>query len=83
MFFRALQYNADPPYIQAGVNTDGTRFAMLFGKPGSSYVIESTPAISAHPIWSALTNVSLTTSFTSVPIAKPGTAFLRTGRTGP
>ena len=83
LFYRALQYNVDPPYLQARVNPDGSRYAMLFGKPGSSYVIESATAVSAHPTWSALTNVALATPFTSVPISKPGTAFLRTGRTSP
>lgn len=78
VFYRALRYTADPPYIEAKLNPDGSRYVMLFGKPGSKYLIQSAPTMSSTPSWSGVTNVpALTLPFTSVSLAKPGTVFLR------
>ena len=33
IFYRAVEFNADPPYLQANRNPDGSRYLTLFGKP--------------------------------------------------
>ncbi len=79
IFYRAVEFNADPPYLEAHRNPDGSRFLTLFGKPGSGYTIESTGAVGGPPAWASLTNVALSSSFTNVPVSGPGTVFFRAG----
>lgn len=79
IFYRAVEFNADPPYLEANRNSDGSRFLTLFGKPGSGYVIESAGAAGNHPAWSSLTNIALSTPFTNIPVSDQGTIFFRAG----
>lgn len=77
IFYRALEFNADPPYLLANRNSDGSRFLTLFGQPGSGYVIESAGGMGGTPVWNNLTNVTLSASFTNIPVANQGTIFFR------
>jgi hypothetical protein len=79
IFYRAVEFNADPPYLEANRNEDGSRYLTLFGKPGSGYVIESSGALGAPTIWSSVTNVPLGTPFTNIPVADQGMVFYRVG----
>jgi hypothetical protein len=79
IFYRAVEFNADPPYLEANRNPDGTRYLTLFGKPGSGYVIESSGAMGTPTLWSPATNVALSTPFTNVPVANLGSVFFRAG----
>jgi len=80
IFYRAVRFNADPPYLEASRNPDGSRFLVLFGLPGSNYVIESAPSVGGNPSWSSLTNLALSTPFTNIPVAGSGTIFFRAKR---
>jgi hypothetical protein len=79
IFYRAVEFNADPPYIEANRNADGSRYLTLFGKPGSGYVIESSGALGTQTIWSSVTNVPLSMPFTNIPVADQGMVFYRAG----
>lgn len=79
IFYRAVEFTADPPYVEAHRNPDGSRFLTLFGKPGSGYVIESTAALGGAPSWTGVTNVALSTPFTNVPVSGQDTIFFRAG----
>ena len=79
IFYRAVEFNADPPYLEAYRNPDGTRYLTLFGKPGSAYVIESSGALRVQTNWSPVTNVLLGMPFTNIPVAGQGTVFFRVG----
>lgn len=79
IFYRAVEFNADPPYLEANRNPDGSRFLTLFGKPGSGYVVESAGAVGGNPAWVGLTNIALSTPFTNIPVAGQGTVFFRAG----
>ena len=79
IFYRAVEFNADPPYIEANRNPDGSRYLTLFGKPGSGYVIESSRALRTPTIWSSVTNVPLSMPFTNIPVADQGMVFFRVG----
>lgn len=79
IFYRAVEFNADPPYLEAHRNPDGSRYLTLFGKPGSGYAIESAGAVGGSPAWSSLTNIALSSPFTNVPVAGQNTIFFRAG----
>lgn len=79
IFYRAVEFNADPPYIEANRNQDGSRYLTLFGKPGSAYVIESAGALRTQPNWSSVAYVPLSMPFTNIPVTDQGTVFYRAG----
>jgi len=77
IFYRAMEFNADPPYLEANRQPDGSRFLTLFGEPGVGYVIEATGVVGGAAAWSGVTNVTMTTPFTNIPVASQGTIFFR------
>lgn len=79
IFYRAVEYNADPPYLQAIRNQDGTRSLTLFGKPGSGYVLESSGAVGPQATWSVVNYIPLTLPFTNFVASGDGTVFYRAG----
>lgn len=79
-FYRAVEYNPDPSYVDAIRNPDGSRSLRLFGKPGSKYAIQTSSSIApAH--WTTVTNVTLTAPFQSYSIGGQGSLFYRAGET--
>ena len=79
IFYRAVEFNPDPPYVEADRNADGSRYLTLFGKPGSAYVIQSSTAMGRPTTWSSVTNFPLSTPFAKIPVANMGTVFFRAG----
>jgi len=77
IFYRAVQYDADPSILEAHGNADGTRSLVLFGKPGSKYAIQAATTINAIT-WTTVANVTLqTTPFLTIPIDSKNTYFYR------
>jgi hypothetical protein len=79
IFYRAVEFNPDPPYVEAHRNLDGSRYLTLFGKPGSAYVIQSSTAVGRPTTWSSVTKFPLSTPFAKIPVANMGTVFFRAG----
>ena len=65
-FYRAYEFKADPPLLEARVGTGGGRSLMLFGKPGTSYSLQYKTSLSAPGNWQSWVSVPLTNSFTTV-----------------
>jgi hypothetical protein len=79
VFYRAVQYNPDPAYVEAHQDGSGNRYLTLFGKPGSGYVIQTTPSLNAPITWTPVTNYALYTPFTNIPVSSKGMDFFRVG----
>lgn len=77
IFYRAVQYDADPSILEAHWNLDGTRSLVLFGKPGSKYAIQAATTINAST-WTTVSTVTFqTTPFMTIPIDSKSTYFYR------
>jgi len=71
LFYRAVETFADPPIVQASLNSEGARSLLIYGKPGSQYSVEYKTNLSNVLQWLPLLNTTLTNSFGVVPV--PGT----------
>ena len=67
VFYRAYEFQADPPILEAHLATDGSRSLMIYGKPGTSYSFEYKTDVSPGGTWQTLPRVPLTDSFTTLP----------------
>jgi hypothetical protein len=72
VFYRAYEFQADPPILEAHLAADGARSLMIFGKPGTSYSLEYKTSVSSGGTWQSLPRVPLSDSFTTVPAAAVG-----------
>ena len=66
VFYRAYEFQADPPVLEANLSVSGSRSLMLYGKPGSSYSLEYKNNLETPGGWQAWTSVPLTNSFRSL-----------------
>jgi len=72
VFYRAYEFQADPPILEASLAADGARSLLLYGKPGTSYSIEYKSSVSPGGAWQSLSQVPLTDSFKTVPANAAG-----------
>ena len=71
VFYRAYEFQADPPLLDAQLAADGTRTLVLYGKPGASYAVEYKTNLVAGG-WQAWARVPLVNSFTTLGAAPAG-----------
>lgn len=71
IFYRAVQFTADPPVLESLLNPDQSRSLLVFGVPTNQYTVEYKTSLSSAATWSALLTTTLTNPFTYVTV--PGT----------
>jgi hypothetical protein len=72
VYYRAVEFFANPPFLDVALKPDGTRQLTLYGMLTNSYQIQYTTFLADHPIiWTPLTNVPLTGSFSFVQVTNP------------
>lgn len=76
IFYRAYEFQADPPVLEAQLAADGTRTLLLYGKPGASYAVEYKTDLSSPGGWRSWARVPLMDSFTTLRAAQPGAPII-------
>jgi len=71
VFYRAYEYWADPPVLEAQLAADGTRSLRLLGKPGASYAVEYQTGLTGGGGWQLWLRLPLTNSFTTLQPPQP------------
>lgn len=75
LFYRAVEFFADPPLLQAAVRQDGSRWLTLFGKPGHTYSILAGDLMTSPAAWPEAFQTTLVNSFAFVPAPGNDTIF--------
>lgn len=65
IFYRALEFFADPPVLEPILNPDQSRALQMFGQPGTTYSIQATTNLSNVAAWYPVLTIRLTNSFYS------------------
>jgi hypothetical protein len=65
--FRAMEFVADPPVFDMAVLTNRTVQLILFGAPGKSYRLQTSPQIMPPATWQPGPAVTMTNSFRLIP----------------
>jgi hypothetical protein len=71
VFYRALQFSANPPIIEVNSLTKTNVTLLLYGVGGTNYVIEATTNLGAANSWFPATNLILTNSFQFIGTGSP------------
>ena len=71
VFYRAYEFRADPPILEAQLAADGTRSLLLYGKPGASYAVEYQTGLSGAGGWLHWVRIPMTNSFTTLRPPQP------------
>lgn len=66
IFYRAYQFNADPPIVQASL-ANQNRSLIVYGQPGHNYVVQYATNLSGVVTWRPLLSYTLTNSFQFIP----------------
>ncbi len=79
VFYRAVEFVAEPPILDAALAPDGTGQLTLYGQPGSSYLIQYATGLGTSTTWTTLQQVTLGTAFTFLQVTNPvsGMRFYR------
>jgi hypothetical protein len=72
VFYRAYEFQADPPVLDAQLAADGSRTLVLYGKPGASYAVEYKTNLFGAGGWQSWARVPLMNSFTTLRAAPAG-----------
>ena len=78
IFYRAFEFKADPPLLEALLHPDQTRSLLLFGLPSLQYTLEYNGNVSNVAGWHPWLNYTLTNSYypLNVPVTN-GSIFYR------
>ena len=74
-FYRAVEFTADVPILEALMNPDRSRKLLLYGHKAQSYAVEYTTNFSTHPTWYPLLTNTLTSSFGYVNVTNTATSI--------
>ncbi|MHB8519120.1 MAG: hypothetical protein ACYDH9_00045 [Limisphaerales bacterium] len=78
IFYRAVEFLADPPVLQAMLNPDQTRSLLVYGLPTHQYTVEYATNLSNILAWYPLLDYTLTNSFSYLNVgATNGAVFYR------
>ena len=81
VFYRAVEFFADPPMVQALRAPDETRSLLIYGQSSRQYTVEYSTNLSNVTGWYPLLNTTLTNSFGRVSISNDnGIVFYRLRR---
>jgi len=88
VFYRAAEYDGEPPALEGSLGPDGSPRLTLFGKPGTVYLLQYTTGIGPSVQWETLQQITLTNTYQYLKVASPpsGAFFFRlieARRTGP
>jgi hypothetical protein len=72
IFYRAYEFQADPPILEGHLAADGARSLLIYGKPGKTYSIQYKTDVSPGGTWQSMSSVPLVNSFTTVPATAAG-----------
>lgn len=67
-FYRVVY--ADPPRMDISAESDGSRKLVVYGEPGSTYLVQYTTTLSS-PNWLTLSNLTLATSTAVIDVVSP------------
>lgn len=62
-FYRASEFQAQPPLLESWTHDRQAMTLLVYGKPGTSYFLQSSPHLASGAGWSDLMPFSLTNSF--------------------
>jgi len=72
VLYRAYEFKADSPALEAQLAADGTRTLLLYGRPGASYAVEYKTNLFTAGGWQSWTRVPLVNSFSTVGVPQTG-----------
>ncbi|MCX6917235.1 MAG: hypothetical protein NT167_30060, partial [Verrucomicrobia bacterium] len=62
-FYQAYEFFADPPILELGSHSSSNLSLLLYGKNGTSYILQATTNLANTNAWFPATNFVLTNSF--------------------
>ena len=82
VYYRAMQFSADPPIVELNSLTKSNVTLLLYGVGGTNYIIQATTNLNLTNGWFSTTNVTLTNSFQFIGDGSPTnkTMFFRAKR---
>ncbi len=63
VFYRAKEFTADPPLLELGASTSTNLTLLLYGRPGTNYILQTTTNLSDPGAWLSGADFVLTNSF--------------------
>jgi len=76
VFYRAAEYDGEPPALEGALDPDGTPRLILFGKPGTVYLLQYATSLSSTIEWVTLQSVTLTNSYQPLKVSGPASGAL-------
>jgi len=71
VFYRAQKLSANPPILELSSRTSTNMTLLLYGIPGTNYVLQATTNLSLANGWSPATNFTMTNSFRYIDTGRP------------
>lgn len=75
IFYRAVEFQANPPALEIGGVPSAKPVLTIFGEPGSAYTVQRSASLSASS-WTNVMTVQLTNSFQKVEVPSAGPVSL-------
>lgn len=66
VFYRAYEFTADPPILEALLQINRTGSVLLYGVPGRKYRLEQTAGLGPTPVWTPGPQLNLSNSFSII-----------------
>lgn len=63
VFYRALEFNPDPPVVEASLAADGSKVLLTYGQTNKSYTLLSSPSVTAPVTWTPVLTYTLTNGY--------------------
>lgn len=63
VFYRALEFNPDPPVVEGSLAGDGSKVLLAYGQTNKSYTLMSSPSVSAPVSWTPVMTFTLTNGY--------------------
>lgn len=76
VFYRTVEFTAEPPVLEAVRQPNGTQQFLVYGKPGVNYQIQYASALDSPVVWNPLETLTLTNSFGYAPWTNLSSGFL-------
>lgn len=67
-FYRAYEFFADPPILEIQGRPAGSLPLLVYGRPGTNYVLESSPVLGPQAHWLPEMSLTLSNSFEYLPL---------------
>ena len=70
-FYRAYEFFAEPPILEVNAHTSNEMTLLLYGLPGTNYLLQATTNLSLTNGWTPAANYALTNSFRFIDTGRP------------